>query len=156
MEVEGVIDLQMSEVATPPNVAKLEHINSLGAEYGTKDSKSSDHASKVPLKAIFPGTPDNSSRQLSFASNTLFSPGKENNENTQTMDAEQPACSLCFRPPRRNGIVRRCQCGNKNCSKWAHATCLVNIKSVSTSVSHPGTPAPALPTILCRPWDENQ
>jgi hypothetical protein len=35
--------------------------------------------------------------------------------------------------------------------KWAHAMCIINRKSgnVSTCVSHPGTPAPPLPMVLC-------
>ena len=57
-------------------------------------------------------------------------------------------CSLCFRQPKSNGVVKYCQCGKASCNKWAHRTCLLNRKSVS-SVSHPGSPMPSLPTILC-------
>ena len=135
-----------------PKVANLDIINSLGAE-DASGSDLSDHVTKIPLKAVLKRTPDSSSKQLSFASSKSlpYTPPrtvteKENNQQTTT---HQPECSLCFHPPRPNGAIKSCQCGKSTCNKWAHATCLINRKSVSSSVSHPGTPAPPLPTILC-------
>lgn len=66
-------------------------------------------------------------------------------ENNQQASGE---CSLCFRQPKTNGLVKYCQCGKASCTKWAHRTCLLNRKSVS-SVSHPGSPMPNMPTIFC-------
>ena len=144
------IEIQMNGVT--PKVANLDNINSLGAE-DASGSDLSDHVTKIPLKAVLKRTPDSSSKQLSFASSKSlpYTPPrtvteKENNQQTTT---HQPECSLCFHPPRPNGAIKSCQCGKSTCNKWAHATCLINRKSVSSSVSHPGTPAPPLPTILC-------
>eukprot|EP00984_Skeletonema_dohrnii_P000973 scaffold316_cov122-Skeletonema_dohrnii-CCMP3373.AAC.5 len=68
--------------------------------------------------------------------------GKENNH-------ASGCCSMCFKE--QSGIVRWCKCGKVDCQKWAHAQCLAKGKSnVSTSVSHPGTPPPPLPLILCK------
>jgi hypothetical protein len=126
-----------------PQSRQLDNINSLGAE-DTASAELSDHVSKLPLMAILQRTPDSSSRQLSFASSKSTStPGKENHPQLQSV------CSLCCRPHRPNAAIRKCQCGIDDCMKWAHVTCLLNRKSVSSCVSHPGTPAPPLPMILC-------
>lgn len=58
----------------------------------------------------------------------------------------QNKCSICFKAS--YGIMKSCQCGNPLCDKRAHASCISG-KNPLPSVSHPGTPAPALPTILC-------
>lgn len=68
--------------------------------------------------------------------------GKENIENISG------CCSLCFK--KQNGVSRWCKCGKADCNKWCHSKCLATRKSnASTSVSHPGTPPPVLPLILC-------
>jgi predicted nucleic acid-binding Zn-ribbon protein len=68
--------------------------------------------------------------------------GKENNH-------ASGFCSMCFKE-QSGGIMRWCKCGKADCHKWAHVQCLAKAKSnVSTSVSHPGTPPPSLPLILC-------
>ena len=71
--------------------------------------------------------------------------GKENND-------ASGCCTLCFKSKKQNGITRWCKCGKEVCNKWAHAQCLAKGQSnnISTSVSHPGTPPPPLPLILCR------
>ena len=69
--------------------------------------------------------------------------GKENKNNNAI-----GRCSLCFKG--QSGITRWCKCGKDECKEWAHAQCLAKRKSnVSSSVSHPGTPPPPLPLILC-------
>jgi len=55
-------------------------------------------------------------------------------------------CSICFK--KAFGIMKSCQCGQPDCSKRAHLTCVKSINP-GPSVSHPGTPAAKLPTILC-------
>ena len=55
-------------------------------------------------------------------------------------------CSICFKDA--VGLMKKCQCGNPGCNSKAHATCVNKIKA-GPSVSHPGTPAPRLPVILC-------
>ena len=77
-------------------------------------------------------------RQKTPATTTV---GKENNN-------ASGCCSLCFKE-QSSGIIRWCKCGKAGCHKWAHAKCLAKGRSVSTSVSHPGTPPPPLPLILC-------
>ncbi len=141
-EASEGIEIQMSK--STPRTSNIDNINSLGAE--ESNGSLSEHVSKIPLLAVLHRTPDSSSRHLSYADFTL--PSSPNKDNTQ-IDVRQPECSLCFRPPKRNGIVKSCQCGKEDCHKWAHATCLLYRKSVSSCISHPGTPAPPLPTILC-------
>jgi chromosome segregation ATPase len=55
-------------------------------------------------------------------------------------------CSICFKAA--FGLMKSCQCGNPNCDKRAHLTCANQINP-GPSVSHPGTPAPKLPIVLC-------
>ena len=132
-----------NEVATP-NTTSLEHINALGAEL---DVTKASHLPR-PLKAILNRSTDETSRQLSFASaKSWFTAGKENH---QDANAPQSECSVCYRPPQPNGVIKSCRCGRGNCQKWAHTSCVnSNRKSVSSNVSHPGTPPPPLPTVLC-------
>ena len=55
-------------------------------------------------------------------------------------------CSICNK--NAYGMMKSCQCGDANCNKRAHAHCIAG-KNPSPSVSHPETPAPRLPCILC-------
>jgi chromosome segregation ATPase len=57
------------------------------------------------------------------------------------------SCCLCFKSA--SGLMKTCQCGKPNCDKRAHSTCLAGVKSSMMSISHPGTPSPRLPVILC-------
>jgi len=61
---------------------------------------------------------------------------------------DDPKCCLCCKDATEN--MRDCKCGKNECYLRAHASCLIGSKHhPSPSVSHPGTPAPALPLILC-------
>jgi len=126
----------------------LDAINSLGAE-DVGELELADHVSKIPLKAVCQ-MPDSSSKQLSFIRPTeALTPTRMTKEKGKSKENQASGeCSLCFRQPKTNGLVKYCQCGKASCNKWAHRTCLLNRKSVS-SVSHPGSPMPNLPTILC-------
>jgi hypothetical protein len=55
-------------------------------------------------------------------------------------------CCICFK--QSLGIMKTCQCGDKSCRKKAHANCVKN-SAPGPSVSHPCTPAPKLPVVLC-------
>lgn len=55
-------------------------------------------------------------------------------------------CSVCFKAA--FGLMKSCQCGKPECDKRAHLTC-ANRVNPGLSVSHPGTPAPKLPLVLC-------
>jgi myosin heavy subunit len=55
-------------------------------------------------------------------------------------------CMICFKDA--VGLMKKCQCGKPGCTSRAHATC-VNKITAGPSVSHPGTPAPRLPVVLC-------
>jgi hypothetical protein len=65
--------------------------------------------------------------------------------NTNSAPASSTCC-LCFKTS--FGLMKSCQCGNKDCGKRAHLTCVHRIQP-SVSVSHPGTPASPLPLVLC-------
>ena len=56
-------------------------------------------------------------------------------------------CSICLK--NAYGVMKACQCGDPACDKRAHANCLPKHASLS-SVSHPGSSIPQLPTILCQ------
>lgn len=76
--------------------------------------------------------------------------GTTNKENPSSTSLTPVAkCSICSK--QASGVMRKCQCGNKACALRAHATCVhrVTMQNTSTSVSHPGTPAPKLPVVLC-------
>ena len=55
-------------------------------------------------------------------------------------------CCFCFKSS--FGLMKNCQCGNSKCDKRAHMSCVNRIQP-GPSVSHPGTPAPRLPVVLC-------
>lgn len=55
-------------------------------------------------------------------------------------------CCLCFKAA--YGMMKTCQCGNSHCKKRAHNLCVKQVHA-PPSVSHPGTPAPLLPIVLC-------
>lgn len=130
VEVAAVKGQHLNDISTL-DTANLHRFNALGAE---DDTHLSVHAPEPPPKA----------------SRRLFTSAKSSDkENHQTMNMRRSKCSLCCGPPRPCGAIRRCECGRDNCNKWAHASCLVNGRSVSSCVSHPGTPAPPLPIILC-------
>lgn len=56
-------------------------------------------------------------------------------------------CTICFKTL-TTGLMKKCQCGQKACTSRAHISC-VNKITAGPSLSHPGTPAPPLPVILC-------
>lgn len=61
-------------------------------------------------------------------------------------NAPSGTCSICFKAS--FGIMKACQCGKPLCNKRAHVSCANRIQP-GPSVSHPGTPAPRLPIVLC-------
>jgi len=68
---------------------------------------------------------------------------------TVTSYLDDPKCCLCCKDATEN--MRDCQCGKDDCDLQAHVSCLIGSNHHPTpSVSHPGTPAPTLPLILCR------
>jgi len=69
-----------------------------------------------------------------------------NNSSNNRRRPVQTNCSICNKAS--YGIMKACQCGDPNCALKAHATCISGKKPLP-SVSHPGTPAPTLPAILC-------
>lgn len=57
-------------------------------------------------------------------------------------------CCMCFKAS--IGIMKTCQCGLTTCHRKAHANCIkLSCLTPGPSVSHPGTPAPKLPVVLC-------
>jgi hypothetical protein len=57
-------------------------------------------------------------------------------------------CCICLKAS--YGMMQKCQCGSRDCGRRAHSLCANRIQP-GTSVSHPCTPAPRLPLILCQP-----
>ena len=67
-------------------------------------------------------------------------------ENLGAMNGE--LCCICYKPS--GGLMKMCQCGRPNtCHKKAHSHCCKLFAPAGPSVSHPGTPAPKLPIVLC-------
>jgi len=58
-------------------------------------------------------------------------------------------CCLCYKKA-GNLPMKKCECGKPSdaCDKWAHVLCISN-RGHTQSLSHPGTPPPALPNVLC-------
>lgn len=63
-------------------------------------------------------------------------------------NAVPPAATCCICSKAAFGLMKTCQCGKPDCDKRAHLTCANRINP-GPSVSHPGTPAAKLPTVLC-------
>ena len=55
-------------------------------------------------------------------------------------------CAICFKA--LTTLAKKCQCGKAGCTVRAHVSCVNKIRP-GPSVSHPGTPAPQLPIVLC-------
>ena len=80
-------------------------------------------------------------------------PQTSNDEGSLPDPSTACLCSLCNKT--LFGLMQRCQCGKKTCRKKAHNTCVRRIQP-SISVSHPGTPAPRLPLLLCSSVNPSQ
>lgn len=121
------------------------------------DSLEKDSFGIPPLRPVTPKT--------GFHTNqSRISQGKENNmSSSKSHKIEKHSfkggssgsklstakCSICFK--NAYGIMKSCQCNQVDCDKRAHASCIAGVQSQALpSVSHPGTPAPRLPCILCR------
>lgn len=138
----------------PNGITEWGLINSFGAEditVGSELFNQQTFAEKQPIQTALMSPPGKSSRQLSYASDD-----KENQPNGSSpllihrvRCSKQQKCCLCFRDPA--GVMKSCQCGQKDCNKRAHITCLSKHRNgnVSSCVSHPGTPNPPMPLILC-------
>ena len=84
------------------------------------------------------------SSMLSTTSTTI--PTITEKENIGVQSGE--LCCVCYKPS--IGIMKICQCGSKQCQKKAHTNCIKFMNTpAGPSVSHPGTPAPKLPIVLC-------
>ena len=68
---------------------------------------------------------------------------------SENFPSNSAKCCLCFKDALE--LMVSCQCGNQSCDKLAHDSCLKwRKKNALHSVSHPCSPAPILPVILCR------
>lgn len=144
-------------IITPNDAANWGLINAFGAEDIASGSElfcQQTFAEKQPLQTALMSPRGQSSRQLLY----LTSPHeKENKPNASSplltekirCAKEQQKCCLCFKDA--SGVMKSCQCGQQTCEKRAHATCLSKYKvgNISSCVSHPGTPLPPMPLILC-------
>jgi DNA repair exonuclease SbcCD ATPase subunit len=73
---------------------------------------------------------------------------KENPTDSPNPSPPSSKCSICLKDA--SGLMRKCQCGREGCKCRAHAMCIQRITTqAGPSVSHPGTPAPRLPVVLC-------
>ena len=90
-------------------------------------------------------TPRRSSTGFAFSLPPLS--GNASSEKALDMTTSQAStCCICFKAS--FGMTQSCQCGKAECHKRAHMACVKRIQP-NTSVSHPGTPAPQLPVVLC-------
>jgi len=91
----------------------------------------------------------------SFALSKRFSIHGVDDERGHTIEsmgrkiASASKCAICYKIIDEGTAKKRCHCGRKNCDKVAHTSCIMG-KYPLPSVSHPGTPPPMLPPILCR------
>eukprot|EP00956_Cyclotella_meneghiniana_P021093 scaffold37987_cov67-Cyclotella_meneghiniana.AAC.1 len=141
----------------PDGEANWSLINAFGAEDITSGSELFNQqtcAEKQPLETVLLSPPGQSSRQLSYVQTPVDKENQPNNSSPLLIQKirstkQQSKCCLCFKEA--GGVMKTCQCGQKSCNKRAHAACLAKYKvgSISTCVSHPGTPLPPMPLILC-------
>jgi hypothetical protein len=129
--------LTMDKTADEKRVAQLQtRITNL--ERRLKDSTTANASSWTTSHATATATPDPDA-----TTPPCIPPlGKENDSMSP---ARSSKCAICFKSA--VGIMKKCQCG-KSCGCRAHATCVNKIQA-GPSVSHPGTPAPRLPVVLC-------
>lgn len=73
------------------------------------------------------------------------SAGKENSTVNKEAIRKGEVCCICLKAI--SGMCKSCSCGK--CTQKAHLMCVKNI-AAPPSLSHPGTPAPTLPTVLCK------
>jgi hypothetical protein len=95
-------------------------------------------AAKTPLPFAIPPLSSSSKSAATMSPETASS-----DANTTT---PSPTCCVCFKAS--FGLMKNCQCGTDDCHKRAHVACANRIQP-GPSVSHPGTPAPRLPLVLC-------
>jgi hypothetical protein len=81
-----------------------------------------------------------------LSGSSRLSLGGGGQENSNNVVAPTKSCSICCKAA--FGLMKSCQCGQSGCDKRAHITCASRINP-GPSVSHPGTPAPRLPLVLC-------
>lgn len=140
--------------------ANFSLINAFGAEGvsdGSEHFSQQTFVSKLRIQTLLKSPPGSSSRQLSYnkASNTQSSFENENllelnaQDHVKKRHIKSSKCSLCFKDAA--GVMKSCQCGKSDCHKRAHTACLAKYKvgSISSCISHPGTPNPPMPMILC-------
>lgn len=103
-------------------------------------------AGTTPFATSIPSfqTPCRSSLGLSISLPPLG--GSAASEKSNNVANQSSTCCICFKAS--FGIMNRCQCGKADCNKRVHMTCANRVQP-SISVSHPGTPAPPLPLVLC-------
>jgi hypothetical protein len=95
--------------------------------------------------AALPPLSNKNSQKTATATTTS---NKENGPHAAAAVAGSTVCCLCFKPC--FGMMKSCQCGKQQCQCRAHMSCVANrIIPPGPSVSHPGTPAPVLPLVLC-------
>jgi myosin heavy subunit len=142
-------ELDITRATPNPNGSAMALINAFGAEdvtIGSELFNKQTFAEKQPMQTALLSPPGPSSRQLSYVDD------KENQPLLiqKVCSAKQQKCCLCFKDT--TGVMRSCQCGQKKCDKRAHATCLSKYKvgNIPSCVSHPGTPLPHMPLILCK------
>ena len=114
-----------------------------------KDTAS--YISPSPATATVGGEPstERKSAKKSFSIPPLNLPnGADKSPATSKSSAmsKSTTCSMCFKAA--SGLMKTCQCGKPQCDKRAHSICLN--KNTGRSISHPGSPSPLLPIILCR------
>lgn len=142
--------------------ASEKQVTQLKTKVATLERRLKEATSFVPLSPGNESQPQGESRRgvsfsippLTYLSVETPAKSKENvakenktNRVTPSAPLKSTTCSICSQLA--SGFMKSCQCGKPMCDKRAHATCLANSKLALPSVSHPGTPAPRVPVLLC-------
>jgi hypothetical protein len=143
--------------ATSNSVASCKTSDTHSSELAMASSVASEFSYKTPAKKFsIPSIKSSQSKlgdrieHTSSVTTGLTDPFKRilpRHGNTSIDRASSRVCSICSK--NAYGVMKTCQCGDPACDKRAHANCLPKHTSVS-SVSHPGSTIPQLPTILCQ------
>jgi hypothetical protein len=141
-----ISDLKSRALAAEHRVKDLSCMSSLfttpEANTNQKDTRTVSTTSTTPgtsMSFILP--PLNGS-----VSHSIHATMEKENTTGHSNIPQSSICSICSKAS--YGLMKPCQCGNKACTKKAHLSCVNRIQP-GPSVSHPGTPAPQLPVVLC-------
>jgi DNA repair exonuclease SbcCD ATPase subunit len=91
-------------------------------------------------------SPTEAEQPSSLGGSSFSLPPLQSSADASTTKSADSTCCVCSK--KSFGLMKTCPCGQPECPKRAHVLCAAS-RPAPISVSHPGTPAPVLPLVLC-------